>query len=45
LEPLKVKTIPRYSLFDKKGLLMHQNNSPNPEGKDIRELLEKYLKE
>ncbi|MET2983633.1 TlpA family protein disulfide reductase [Aureibaculum conchae] len=41
---LKLSTIPRYLLYDKKGKLVHQN-APGPEGKEIRELLDKYLEE
>jgi len=40
---LKLNTIPRYLLYDKKGKLLHQN-APGPKGKDIRLLLNKYLK-
>jgi len=40
---LKVSTIPRYLLFDKKGELVH-HNAPGPHGKEIREQLDKLLK-
>ena len=40
---LKVRTIPRYLLFDKKGELLHQN-APGPHGKEIRKQLDKLLK-
>ena len=40
---LKVGTIPRYLLFNKKGELVHYN-APGPHGKEIREQLSKLLK-
>jgi len=42
LEELKVEAIPRYMIFDKKGILVNQN-APNPEGREIRNLLNSYL--
>jgi thiol-disulfide isomerase/thioredoxin len=44
LESLKVKTIPRYMLFDKKGKLANQNAS-GPEGEAIRKEINKLLNE
>ena len=44
LESLKVKTIPRYMLFDKKGKLVNQN-APNPDGEAIRKEINKLLNE
>ena len=41
---LKLKTIPRYLLYNKKGSLVHQN-APGPDTKEIKVLLNKYLKE
>ena len=41
---LKVSTIPRYLLFNKKGELIHPN-APGPYGKEIRNQLDKTLKE
>jgi len=40
---LKLNTIPRYLLYDKKGKLVYQN-APGPKDKDTRLLLNKYLK-
>jgi thiol-disulfide isomerase/thioredoxin len=37
----KVRTIPRYLLYDKKGELVHPN-APGPHGKEIRELFDKF---
>jgi thiol-disulfide isomerase/thioredoxin len=42
IEAFKVKTIPRYMLFNKKGELVNQN-APGPEGQEIREFLNRYL--
>jgi len=42
IEAFKVKSIPRYMLFNKKGELVNQN-APGPEGQEIRELLNRYL--
>ncbi|MEP5338175.1 MAG: TlpA disulfide reductase family protein [Algibacter sp.] len=42
-EEIKLQTIPRYLLFDKKGKLVHQN-APGPEGEGIKKLFNKYLK-
>lgn len=39
---LKIKTIPRYLLFDKNGKLVHEN-APGPDSAEIRELLSQYL--
>lgn len=41
---LQLKTIPRYLIYDKNGKLVHKN-APSPESKEIREELDKYLKE
>ena len=41
---LKIKTIPRYLIFDKNGALIHQN-APAPNTKNIKELFDKYLEE
>ena len=41
---LKVRTIPRYLLYNKKGELVHLN-APNPHGEEIRKQLDKLLKE
>jgi len=40
---LKLKSIPRYLLYDQQGNLIHQD-APGPEGKEIRALLDKSLK-
>lgn len=39
---LKIKTIPRYLLFDKNGKLVHEN-APGPDSEEIKELLNQYL--
>ncbi|WP_298424451.1 TlpA disulfide reductase family protein [uncultured Kordia sp.] len=39
---LKVKTIPRYLLFDKNGKLVHEN-APGPDSDEIRNLLDTYI--
>lgn len=39
---LDLKTIPRYILYDKEGNLVHIN-APGPKGKEIRNLIDKYL--
>jgi thiol-disulfide isomerase/thioredoxin len=44
LKQIKLKTIPRYILFDKKGKLVHID-APGPKGESIRSLLDKQLKE
>ncbi len=44
IEQFKVKTIPRFMLFDKKGRMINQN-APSPEGKEIRNLIDKLLLE
>lgn len=44
LEPLDVRTIPRYLLYDKEGKLVHRN-APGPGSMEIRELLDRYLDE
>lgn len=41
---LQLKSIPRYLIYDKKGKLVHLN-APSPETVEIREELNKYLKE
>ena len=41
---LNVRTVPRYVLFDKNGVLVH-SNAPEPRGREIREQLDKLLKE
>ena len=41
---LQLKTIPRYLIYDKTGKLVHKN-APSPESIEIREELNKYLKE
>lgn len=41
---LKLKSIPRYLIYDKKGKLVHLN-APSPETSEIREEFNKYLKE
>src|SRR5690606_34862834 len=41
-EQLKIKTIPRYLLYNKKGELVHQN-APGPDSKEIREMIDNYL--
>lgn len=41
---LNLKSIPRYLLFNKKGELVNPN-APGPGSSEIRELLDKYLKE
>lgn len=38
----KINTIPRYMLFGKNGVVLHQN-APGPEGLEIKKLLDKYL--
>lgn len=43
LENLSIKEIPRYLIFDKNGILVHQD-APGPSFKKIRELLNGYLK-
>ncbi|EIJ40258.1 thiol-disulfide isomerase-like thioredoxin [Galbibacter orientalis DSM 19592] len=40
---LKLKSIPRYILYDKKGNLVHQNAPEPSSGIEITELLDKYL--
>lgn len=44
IEDLNLKAIPRYILYDKQGKLVHQN-APPPHSGEIRNLLNKYLKE
>lgn len=39
---IKMSSIPRYLLFDKKGKLVHQE-APGPDGSQIHKLLDKYL--
>lgn len=39
---LKLETIPRYILFDKNGMLIHEN-APGPGTSAIRELLDRHL--
>lgn len=39
---LKLESIPRYLIYDKKGTLVHQN-APSPETNEIRKELDKYL--
>lgn len=39
---LKINTIPRYLLYNKKGELVHQN-APGPDSEEIRELIDNYL--
>lgn len=41
-EQLKIKTIPRYLLYNKKGELVHQN-APGPDSKEIRKMIDNYL--
>lgn len=41
-EDLKISSIPRYLIFDKKGRLVHQN-APGPDSEAIRPLLDQYL--
>ncbi|MFY8188520.1 MAG: TlpA family protein disulfide reductase [Flavobacterium sp.] len=41
---LNLKSIPRYLIYDKKGKLVHEN-APSPDGPEIIEELNKYLKE
>jgi len=43
-ENLKLKTIPRYLLYNQKGNLIHQN-APGPDSKEIRHLFNKYLED
>ena len=40
---VRLEAIPRYLFYDKKGNLIHQN-APEPDSKEIRHLLDKYLK-
>ncbi len=42
LKELKLTAIPRYLLYDKKGNLIH-TNAPNPDSKEIIEIINKYL--
>jgi len=42
LQELQITTIPRYLLFDKNGTLAHKN-APGPEGKVIRQEIDKLL--
>jgi thiol-disulfide isomerase/thioredoxin len=42
MDDLKIQSIPRYLLFDKNGSLIH-SNAPNPEGTEIRNLLNDQL--
>ena len=42
MDDLKIQSIPRYLLFDQKGSLIHAN-APNPEGIEIRNLLNDQL--
>ena len=44
IDDLNLKSIPRYILYDKMGKLVHQN-APPPHSEEIRNLLNKYLKE
>lgn len=44
IDDLNLKSIPRYILYDKQGKLVHQN-APPPHSGEIRNLLNKYLKE
>ena len=44
IKDLKVKTIPRYMVFNKQGELINQN-APSPESKEIKVLLNKYIEE
>ncbi|MFD0798017.1 TlpA family protein disulfide reductase [Maribacter chungangensis] len=44
IDDWKINSIPRYMLFDKNGVVLHQN-APGPEGPEIRKLLDKYLLE
>lgn len=39
---LKLKSIPRYLIFDKQGKLIHKN-APSPNSKEIREIFNEYL--
>ena len=41
-EKLKLKSIPRYILFDKKGELIHEN-APSPDSKEIRKIFKELL--
>ena len=41
-EKLKINSIPRYLLYNKKGELVHQN-APGPNSEEIRELIDKLL--
>ena len=41
-EKLKINSIPRYLLYDKKGELVHQN-APGPDSEEVRELIDNYL--
>ncbi|MEG2370174.1 MAG: TlpA disulfide reductase family protein [Alistipes sp.] len=42
VEKLKLKTIPRYLLYDKSGHLVNEN-APRPESQEIRAALNRYL--
>lgn len=39
---MKLESIPRYLIYSKKGILVHQN-APSPETEEIRKELDKYL--
>lgn len=41
-QELKIKTIPRYLLFDKNGKLVHEN-APGPDSAEIKNLINQYL--
>ena len=44
IKNLKIKTIPRYLIYDKKGKLVHAE-APSPGSDEIYKLLDKYLEE
>jgi thiol-disulfide isomerase/thioredoxin len=43
-QKLIMKTIPRFIIYDKKGKLVN-SNAPNPDSKEIKDELDKYLKQ
>jgi thiol-disulfide isomerase/thioredoxin len=42
LDDYKIKSVPRYMLYSKKGEVIH-HNAPGPKGSEISKLLDKYI--